>query len=272
MTLNNYAEADIEVLKAAPSLKYCVIGREVGEQGTPHLQGYMYFELKRSLAQLKTLMPTAHWEISRGTVAENYAYCTKDGNFVEQGVMPATQAEKGAKGAARIKELWTLAKRGEFESLPPQQIKTWEYISMKYGPRVQDRPILKNLWVTGPSGCGKSSLIRSKWTSLYLKNLSKWWDGYSGENAVVVDDLDPEHAKYNMAYYLKIWGDHYAFNAEVKGGMLFIRPDFVIVTSQYSIEDCFPDDVESQTAIRRRYRVLNMEMGRTFDDATLFLS
>ena len=47
--------------------------------------------------------------------------------------------------------------------------------------------------------------------------MNKWWDGYAGEEVVVLDDFDPRHAEH-LSYYLKIWADHYAFNAEVKVG------------------------------------------------------
>ena len=39
-TKNNYEESDIDALLAEERFSYVIFGLEVGEQGTPHLQGY----------------------------------------------------------------------------------------------------------------------------------------------------------------------------------------------------------------------------------------
>jgi len=98
--------------------------------------------------------------------------------------------------------------------------------------------------------------VRETYESFYSKPMSKWWDGYDQEETVVLDDFDPNHAKF-LSYFLKIWADHYVFNAEVKGGMLKIRPKVIVVTSQYSIEQCF-ESQEEIDAIKRRFTVKPM--------------
>ena len=73
----------------------------------------------------------------------------------------------------------------------------------------------------------------------------------------LLGDFDPTHGKF-LSYFLKIWCDHYAFNAEVKGGTLKIRPKTIIVTSQYPIEKCF-EEAESVLAIKRRFQIRDMK-------------
>lgn len=79
-TLNNYKDDDIEHFKFYSSryLK-CIIGKEVAETGTPHLQGYIYFKKKiRPLSLFKQL--GAHWQKAKGSCKENFVYCTKEGD------------------------------------------------------------------------------------------------------------------------------------------------------------------------------------------------
>lgn len=253
-TLNNYTSEEEEVVKAW-DCRYLIFGKEIGESLTPHLQGYVSFACQKTMSALKKYSQRAHWEIARGTPKQAADYCCKDGDVFEKGDRPMSDKEKGECGKQSIKERWDLAKAGSFEQLPPECIKTYEYIRRRsYVPT--DRTELENIWIQGPSGCGKSRFCRDNYPVFYSKPMSKWWDGYDLEDVVVLDDFDPKHAEY-LTYFLKVWADHYAFNAEVKGGMLKIRPKTVVVTSQYRIEDCFVDP-ESRDAITRRFKVVDM--------------
>lgn len=255
-TLNNYSEEEeVRALALPEEVKYGVIGKEVGESGTPHFQGYIYFKTEKSLKQVREIFDRAHWEISKGSIDEASDYCKKDGDFFEFGDKPMSNKRKGDAGKQSIEERWDLAKRGKFEELPPEMIKTYEYIYRK-SIVVEDRDELDNVWIWGPSGCGKSRYVRDNHEVFYTKGMNKWWDGYNGEEIVLLDDFDPKHGEF-LGYFLKIWADHYAFNAEVKGGMLKIRPKKIIVTSQYPIESCFKEQEEID-AINRRFKTLQL--------------
>ncbi len=79
-TLNNWTEDQLSAIVRECDT-YCavaVIGSEVGESGTPHLQGYVEFKVKqRPLSKMKGALG-AHWEVSKGSRMDNYEYCTKD--------------------------------------------------------------------------------------------------------------------------------------------------------------------------------------------------
>lgn len=278
-TLNNYTGADVQNLRGVAAT-YIVFGKEVGESGTPHLQGFVYFANARSLAGLKAhVHPTAHFEPKgrNSTFKDAIMYCKKgeqskdewsamkwsgpnfgkNADVFESGEPPQDQADKGEAGKRKIEERWEAAKEGRFEELPPEQIKTYEYIHRKFSS-VEDRASLDNYWIQGPSGCGKSSLIRQLWAhdEFYTKPMNKWWDNYAHEPVAVLDDMDPSHGEW-VGYLLKIWTDHYKFNAEVKNGTMLIRPKIVVVTSQYRIDQVFKEP-ETIAAIQRRFKVVDM--------------
>lgn len=88
-TVNNYVDNDIEKIEEMFThghFNYVVYGIEVGESGTPHLQGYVQLKKKLRLSQVKSLISSrAHLEVQRGSVMQAVIYCKKDGNFKEFG-------------------------------------------------------------------------------------------------------------------------------------------------------------------------------------------
>lgn len=83
-TLNNYTENEYnDILKySSNSSKIYIIGKEIGENNTPHLQGYINLKTKSRLTALKKLNKRIHWEKVKGSEEQNLAYCSKDGNFI----------------------------------------------------------------------------------------------------------------------------------------------------------------------------------------------
>ena len=254
-TLNNYTEDDVATIRSIPS-EYTCFGREVGESGTPHLQGYLSFRTKKRLSGVKKLIPRAHWEAAKGNPSQNRAYCSKDGSFEEQGNIPMTGGEKEQ---AR----WTTAlnnlKAGNMDDVPADiQVRyysTCKRIIADHRKEPEEAPDVTGVWIYGPAGCGKSRYARDKYPGAYRKDVNKWWDGYTNQGAVIVEDMDPFHKALGRLF--KIWCDRYPFPAEFKGGKFDIRPNVIVITSQYSIDQVW-DDEETRAAMKRRCKVIYM--------------
>ena len=86
-TLNNYSESDYnEIIQFLDNrAKVYIVGKEVGENGTPHLQGYFNLKVRERFSGLKKILPKCHIEKAKGSEKSNYDYCSKEGNFVSKG-------------------------------------------------------------------------------------------------------------------------------------------------------------------------------------------
>ena len=85
-TINNWNNQDAKALQElwdSGKCKYFIAGKEVGEEGTPHIQGYVMFKNPVTFSTIKSFISRAHIEVARGTAEENIAYCSKDGDYIE---------------------------------------------------------------------------------------------------------------------------------------------------------------------------------------------
>lgn len=77
-TFNNYTEENIENLAQYFSDKSeYVFQEEVGENGTPHLQGFVSFKNAQRISFQENLPKQIHWETCKGNKKNNINYCTK---------------------------------------------------------------------------------------------------------------------------------------------------------------------------------------------------
>lgn len=115
-TINNYNEDDVTALSSLhPSeASYIIFGRERGENGTPHLQGYIEFVKRERLTSIKKIpsLSRAHLEPRRGTPEAAAEYCRKDGEVVELGEC----SRDGGQLGDRLVEARALALTGAPES------------------------------------------------------------------------------------------------------------------------------------------------------------
>jgi len=94
-TYNNYPVEILEhIVETFEKLKVLyIIGKEVAESGTPHLQGYIEAPKKLRPSQLG-LPKCMHWEKCKGSRADNVQYCSKDGKYVNSPMLKPRPALK----------------------------------------------------------------------------------------------------------------------------------------------------------------------------------
>lgn len=242
-TMNNpTTEAKTDLVDK--TYKYLCYGEEVAPTtGTPHLQGMICFKNACTLSAAIKKLPGCHVEIMRGSIDQAHKYCTKDGKFVEFGEKPMSQDEKGEAENERWQTAFEAAEKGEFDNIPAD-------LKIRYLPNIKkisagaykkqklEDTTEKHLFIFGPPRSGKSRMAREiAGEDVYIKMPNKWWDGYNGEATVIIDDLAPYHTE--AIQMLKIWTDRYPFQCETKGGVVFIRPKKIIITSNYTLSQLF---------------------------------
>lgn len=121
-TLNNWTESEFDRLvefgSSSSRCRYLCFASEVGEVGTPHLQGYVVLTQNTRLTWLRNhLCDRAHFEHARGSSEVNKKYCSKEGSeqFTEFGDCPSDGGAK--KQACDWEKQLALAKDGKFEEM-----------------------------------------------------------------------------------------------------------------------------------------------------------
>jgi hypothetical protein len=262
LTINNYDSRDISRFEDLKEFaQYFIYGKEVGENGTAHLQCYMVGNKQLTVPFLLRLWPRHYREVAKGTPEQASNYCKKEGDYVEWGILPSPKYQAGAKATS---EKWAQirddAKIGNFDSISPKIFIT-HYRSLKqihydYAPPVDDLLDVCGEWIYGPPGIGKSHKARAMNPLIYNKMANKWWDNYNNEPAILIDDFDKTHSC--LGYHLKIWADRYKFRAEMKNFSKVIRPAKIVITSNYSIDEIFDHCEVLREAIKRRFKVSHM--------------
>ena len=85
-TLNKYMDEDCSCLLEELNAKKChfaVVGKEVGEGGTPHLQGFAYFKQKVRFNSVKKRFGLAtHVQVATSSDSVNDRYCSKGNDLL----------------------------------------------------------------------------------------------------------------------------------------------------------------------------------------------
>jgi len=259
-TLNNYTPDEYSDISSFIEgfCDYGIVGKEQGDGGTPHLQGYVCFVNALTLASVKEKLPGCWVEVMKGSLSENDTYISKLIDPFERGDKPMTNDNKGRAEQLRWKRSLDLAKEGKIEEIDAdiqlRYFSTLKKIKAEYATKVLPCDNIKCFWIYGKTGTGKSHAVYAKYPDAYRKEMSdfKWYDNYNGESAVYLEDLDKYDVKW--AGHIKRLSDKWPLKVQVKGSMVDIRPNVVIITSNYKIEEIW-DDAITQECLKRRFTI-----------------
>lgn len=250
-TINNPTDEDLQAVDTV-ECRYLVAGDEVGESGTPHIQGYVEFEAAYSLATAgKLLGGRASCRAARGTAMENKVYCSKESVYVERGA----PGRPGARNdIAAVKEI--IKSGGNMRDVIDavnsyQAMKAGEMI-FKYKQN-NERKAPEVVWYWGPSGTGKTrQAVEEAGQDMWMSSRNlKWWDGYDGQKNVIIDDFRADFCTFHEL--LRIL-DRYPMRVELKGGSRLLEAEKIWVTSAHAPEHVYPNCGERVDQLLRRIK------------------
>lgn len=252
-TINNYTDKDITNCNDL-ICNYIVYGIETGENGTPHLQGYVYFDKKKTFKTIQDAFESkAHIERAKGSPKQASDYCKKDGDFVERGNLPGGQGQR-----TDLHEVYNQIKNGSdlrsiAESNPTAAIKYSTGIlrlQQFFRPNRERPPTIWTFW--GKTGTGKTRRVWefANLDQLWLHPGGQWFDGYMGHKSALFDDFDGSWFK--ITYLLKLL-DRYVFTVPIKGGFTWWAPSTIYITSNIDPREWYPmaKDEHKRALLRR---------------------
>lgn len=238
-TLNNYSDELYEsILQLYPlEADYLIVGKEVGESGTPHLQGYLELSTRRRLGAMRKLVDRrVHWEVRRGSAEQARDYCKKENDFVEKGTL--RESKQGKRNDLEQVKLAIDEGKSRLE-VAENFFGQWcryrksfdAYCRLRVGK--EHRKELRVLFLYGEAGCGKTRLAYELFPDLFRVPSAtlQWFDGYQQERAVLIDDY---RGQGDSSFLLQLL-DIYPMQVPVKGGFEPWVPLYIIITSNMEL-------------------------------------
>lgn len=243
-TLNNWTPQELVSLQKMPCT-WMVLGKEIGENATPHIQGAAVLGCQKDLSSLKKIpgLHRAHIEPMMGNVQQNLDYCSKqDKTPFVKGKIPEpgkrTDLDEAVDDIRNGANLSDLAEN--HGTVVVKYFKGLMVLRSLLTDARTEPP--KVIWVHGPTGVGKTRSCtafadRHMGGSLYTSGGDlKWFDGYDGQRVALIDDFRRKHCTFPFLLRLL---DRYPILVPFKGGFVNWTPTVIFITCPDSPENLF---------------------------------
>jgi len=74
------------------------MGDEIGDNGTPHVQGFIIMNVRTERSSMSRMFPRAYLAVMKGNSQQAADYCKKEGDFTEIGIFELISSTGGACG------------------------------------------------------------------------------------------------------------------------------------------------------------------------------
>lgn len=238
-----------------PDVHYAVWQLEMcPETSRLHLQGYIEFVGQKTYSWVHEELEgleTAHLEPRRGSQRDAIAYAKKEQTRLDGPWEWGSPREQGARNdLADIRD--KLERRDPEGDIAADHFGSWvryhrsfrEYKRVRRLESVRDWP-MELIFLIGPSGTGKSSKARRDFPDAYWGPKGKWWDGYCGQDTVVVDEMYGHRMSFTELLQLC---DRYPYQVETKGGVTQFLARRIVFTSNQHPQDWYDAEKTHQVS------------------------
>lgn len=255
-------DAFLQLFERSAPCTFVVFQKEVGENGTPHYQGYAEFSRAIRWSFMRRLVgQPVHCERRRGTAEEAVAYCQKDDTRVDgpfewgtrKDPRPGTRndllgfvsAVREGKSFIELLDVYpdVLAKHPHFRDRIRQALR----------PPPTERSVVLYY---GPPGTGKTKAVYDEFPDVYsspLMGRGFWLDGYDGDPVALLDDFSGARSHISRPELLRLL-DRYPVKVPYKGGFVQWTPKTIIATTNYHPSEWYDwKDSTQWTALSRRF-------------------
>lgn len=232
--------------------RYVIFQLEKGESGTPHYQGTIVFNNTKRFSAVKNLLPHCHIEPC-ASLSDSIEYCSKEEGREEGPWEKGTKPSQGKR--TDLDDVANYVKSGKnlkevAETYPVQFIKFHKGIAALINQTSPKREWVMDVNVyTGSTGTGKTRAAYDATNDPYVKPAGDWWDGYVGQEDVIIDDFACDMPITQLLRVL----DRYPLKVPIKGGFVEFVAKAVYITSNIPYEEWYPNArAEHKEALTRR--------------------
>lgn len=266
------------LVKEHPNLKYAVWQLErAPSTGQLHTQMFLRFVRPVRMAYVKKFLDRndAHCEARKGTAEQAADYCKKEDSRVDG---PWEIGVFDAQGQRRdLEALFACAKSGMALREAAEEVGAWAFTYARAYDRALDEyqqarweemdemgsvdempgfePPVVNV-IYGDSGTGKSQWVyrsarriaKERGWKIYRKMPGEWWQGYTGQEVVIIDDF---YGSIRWGTLLQLLDGYHGIRVEVKGGSVPWDAKVVYITSNKHPRDWY-SSISDPTPLARR--------------------
>lgn len=244
-------------------MKFLAYGKEsCPSTGKQHWQGFVYWKNPRTHKSAGKELNNAHVETCRGSIDDNEKYCSKEGEYT-------THGEKPSQGKRHdLEDICDKINAGELTSEDiavdnpiifhkyGRTLQKLEDIAMRKKFRTE---MTKGIWYHGNTGVGKSHKAFEGFdpeTHYLYRHDNGWWEGYSGQETVIINDFRGEIKFAELLQLIDKWP--YYVKRRGREPVPFVSK-LVIITSSKHPNDIYCEEEDSLNQLYRRMSIEKLE-------------